>query len=81
VKSPTADVTWQKGAKRQMANLDRFIEEMHLFEKANLTVEHIDTINGVIGRVQFAAHVSSSETSCWSSAVETLHKWVTRVLQ
>lgn len=25
LKSPTADLTWQKGAKRQMANLDRCV--------------------------------------------------------
>ncbi|CAF0867462.1 unnamed protein product [Adineta steineri] len=44
LKSLTADITWQKGVKRQLANLDRFIEEIQLFDKINLTEEDINLI-------------------------------------
>ena len=33
MKNPQADLTWQKGAKRRMANLERFIEELMTFNK------------------------------------------------
>ncbi|CAF1327956.1 unnamed protein product [Adineta steineri] len=36
-----SDITWQKDAKRQLANLDRLIEETQLFDKIILTEEHI----------------------------------------
>lgn len=31
LKSPNADLTWAKGAKRQMANIDRFLNELSTF--------------------------------------------------
>lgn len=79
MKSPQADLTWQKGAKRQMANLDRFIEEIHLFEKANLTDDQIQVINEVINRVDL--NDKSLQHTSYLSAVQTLYKWVKRVLQ
>ncbi|CAF3502703.1 unnamed protein product [Rotaria socialis] len=79
LKSPTADVTWQKGAKRQMANLDRFIEETHLFDKVNLTEEQINLINGIIDRVHLEDKPLNQ--SSYHDAVFTLYKWVKRVLQ
>lgn len=79
MKSPTADVTWQKGAKRQMANLDRFIEETQLFDKVNLTEEQINLINGAIDRVQLEDKPLNQAT--YHNAVFTLYKWVKRVLQ
>jgi dynein heavy chain, axonemal len=33
VKGPQADLTWSKGAKRQMANLERFIEKLVSFDE------------------------------------------------
>ena len=33
LKSPNSDVTWSKGAKRQMANLDRFLDELSSFDE------------------------------------------------
>ena len=79
VKSPTADVTWQKGAKRQMANLDRFIEETQLFDKVNLTEEQINLIHSVITRVNIDDQ--SISQSSYYHAILTLFKWVKRVLQ
>ena len=32
LKSPTADLTWQKGAKRQMANLERLVDFLLAFD-------------------------------------------------
>jgi dynein heavy chain len=79
VKSPTADVTWQKGAKRQMANLDRFIEETQLFDKVNLTEEEINLINGVIDRVNIDDKATNQAS--YHNAIVALYKWVKRVLQ
>ncbi|CAF5003340.1 unnamed protein product, partial [Rotaria sp. Silwood1] len=79
LKSPTADITWQKGAKRQMANLDRFIEETQLFDKVNLTEEQINLINGVIDKVQLDD--KQLNQASYHNAVFTLYKWVKRVLQ
>ncbi|CAF0776217.1 unnamed protein product [Adineta steineri] len=66
LKSPTADITWQKGAKRQLPNLDRFIEETQLFDKINLTEEHNNLISAIINNFQ---HKNTS-----------LYKWVKRIL-
>ena len=79
MKSPTADVTWQKGAKRQMANLDRFIEETQLFDKVNLSEEQINLINSVIDRVNLED--KPANPTSYHSAVYTMYKWVKRVLQ
>ena len=79
MKSPDADVSWQKGAKRQMANLDRFIEEAQLFDKVKLNDEQIHLINSVIDEVHFDEQ--SAGQSSPHRAVFTLYKWVKRVLQ
>ncbi|CAF1538288.1 unnamed protein product, partial [Adineta steineri] len=52
VKSSTADITWQKCGKRQLTNLDRFIEETQLFDKINLTEEHINLITAIIDKTE-----------------------------
>ncbi|CAF4051023.1 unnamed protein product [Adineta steineri] len=67
LESPTADITWQKGAQRQLANLDRFIEGTQLFDEINLTEKHINLISAIINNFQL------KNTS--------LYKWVKRVLQ
>lgn len=36
LKSSNSDLTWSKGAKRQMANLDRFIDELMNFDDTPL---------------------------------------------
>jgi len=38
LKSPNSDVSWSKGAKRQMANLDRFLDELSSFDEISLPV-------------------------------------------
>lgn len=72
-------MTWQKGAKRQMANLDRFIEETQLFDKINLTEENINLINSVIEKVHFDEKLINQLT--YYNAAFSLFKWVKRVLQ
>ena len=62
-----------------MANLDRFLEEMQLFEKAPLTGEQIELISTVINRVQFQGTNIPSQN--FFHALEILQKWVQRVLQ
>ncbi|CAF1401641.1 unnamed protein product [Adineta steineri] len=60
-----SDITWQKGAKRQLANLDRFNEETQLFDKINLTEEHINLISGIIDNVQLE-NSSLNQTSYYN---------------
>ncbi|UJR11505.1 hypothetical protein I4U23_015686 [Adineta vaga] len=79
LKSPSADLTWQKGAKRQLANLDRFIEETQTFDKINLTEDQINLINSVIDRVQ--PEDSTLTHTSYYNAILILYKWVKRVLQ
>ena len=79
VKSPSADRSWHKGAKRQMANLERFIEQTQLFDQLNLTEEHIQAIEQTIDRVQLNDRALTLTPH--HSVVVTLHRWVKRVLQ
>ncbi|CAF4189092.1 unnamed protein product, partial [Adineta steineri] len=67
LKSSTADITWQEGAKRQLANLDKFMEETQLFDKTNL-------ISVIIDKVQLE-NISLNQTSYYNTVL-TLYKWV-----
>ncbi|CAF1408190.1 unnamed protein product [Adineta steineri] len=79
LKSPTADITWQEGAKRQLANLDRFIEETQLFDKTSLTEEHINLISAIIDNVQ--VENASLNLTSYYNAILTFYKWVKRISQ
>ncbi|CAF0874534.1 unnamed protein product [Adineta steineri] len=79
LESPTADITWQKGVKRQLANLDRFIEGTQLFDKMNLTEEHIILISAIIDNVTIEN--SSLNQTSYYNAILTFYKWVKRILQ
>ncbi|CAF1361605.1 unnamed protein product [Adineta steineri] len=61
-----SDITWQKSAKRQLANLDRFIEETQLFDKINLTEEYIHLISIIIDNVQLET-TSLNQTSYYNA--------------
>ncbi|CAF0911369.1 unnamed protein product [Adineta steineri] len=74
LKSPTADITRQKDAKRQLANLDRFIEETQLFAKINLSEEHIDLTSAIIDKVELE-NISLNQTSYYNTVL-TLYKWI-----
>ena len=41
LKSPSADLSWQRGAKRQLANLERFIDELNTFKEIELNESNI----------------------------------------
>jgi hypothetical protein len=72
------DVTWTKGAKRQMANLDRFIEELQSFDQHELTENTIKLLQDFDKKID---SYESSETGLHTDALNTLHRWTKGVLK
>ena len=86
VKSPTADVTWHKGAKRQMANLDRFLDELQTFDEHEITENTIKLLGDLENKINAGeatqsptADITSSESGAlpdlYKPALDTLHQW------
>lgn len=80
VKSPTADVTWQKGAKRQMANLDRFLDELQTFDEHEITENTIKLL-GDLDKKIISSETNIDENVTYMSALDTLHEWTKGVLK
>ncbi|XP_043910785.1 dynein beta chain, flagellar outer arm-like [Protopterus annectens] len=75
LKSPSADLTWSKGAKRQMANLDRFLDELITFDKIQLTEPTLQLLEANIGKHVFT--VENMEAKAGQNvAAGTLLKWL-----
>lgn len=74
VKSPQADLTWQKGAKRQMANLERFVEEMLLFDEASLLESTLQLVEPYLKKAAFDCATMLRKTE--NTACVSLAKWV-----
>ena len=79
-------MTWQKGAKRQMANLDRFLEELQSFDEFEMSVETIKILEDRIKRID--ADEGKEETQSTSSlqlnyteALTTLINWIKGVIK
>jgi dynein heavy chain, axonemal len=79
-------LTWQKGAKRQMANLDRFLEELQSFDEFEMSVETIKILEDRIKRID--ADEGKEETQSTSSlqlnyteALTTLNNWIKGVIK
>lgn len=86
MKSPTADLTWQKGAKRQMANLDRFLEELQSFDEFDLSEETIKILEDKIKRVDLDdakddAQSTNSMQLNYTEALSTLNDWIKGVIK
>ena len=82
VKSPTADVTWTKGAKRQMANLDRFLEELQSFDQHELTENTIKLLQDLDKKIEsYDPNETISQSAPHFEALITLHKWTKGVLK
>lgn len=81
MKSSTADITWTKGAKRQMANLDRFLEELQSFDQHELTENTIKLLQDLDKRIDSYSPHEASEQVAHVEALNTLHKWTKGVLR
>lgn len=74
VKTPQADLTWQKGAKRQMANLERFIEELMSFDDNVLPENTLSLVEPYLKKASFDPDTLEQKTSI--SACGALCRWV-----
>jgi dynein heavy chain len=81
VKTPTADVTWQKGAKRQMANLDRFIEELLTFDEREIAEHTIKTCDELCKRIETSGELSREPNQPYSEALTSLKQWISGVIK
>ena len=79
VKGPQADLTWQKGAKRQMANLERFIEELMTFEDSSLPESTLELVEPYLKKQSVDAEYMENKTR--NSACVSLCHWVHGVLR
>lgn len=77
VKNPQADLTWQKGAKRQMANLERFIEELMTFDEHVLPESTLLLVEPYLKKSSFDADTLEKKTN--NPACASLCRWVTGV--
>ncbi len=80
VKTPTADVTWQKGAKRQMANLDRFLEELLTFDDREIAENTIKLTEDLVKKID-ASEVKGEPLYPYTDALNTLHQWIKGVIK
>lgn len=78
LKSPSADLTWQKGAKRQMANLERFIDEMMVFDKNQLPESTLNLVEPYLKKASFDPDTLEKKTG--NSACGSLCRWVRGVV-
>jgi hypothetical protein len=84
LKSPTADVTWQKGAKRQMANLDRFLEELQTFDEREITENTIKLLDDLVKRIDSydtKEDTTTSNNASYIEALVSLEQWIKGVLK
>lgn len=82
VKSPTADVTWQKGAKRQMANLDRFLEELQSFDDREINENTIKLLEDLLKKIETnVLRDDSNKNASHVEALNSLYEWIKGVLR
>ena len=85
MKSATADVTWQKGAKRQIANLDRFLEELQTFDEHEMNDNTIRILEDLVRKIDQSEprdeDPKSPQHLPHTDALNTLHAWTKGVLK
>ncbi|CAH1797693.1 unnamed protein product [Owenia fusiformis] len=79
VKSPQADLTWQKGAKRQMANIERFIDELMSFDDNQLPEATLNLVEPYLKKSSFDP--DNIEKKSGNVASSSLCKWVRGVVR
>ncbi|KAE8625049.1 hypothetical protein XENTR_v10006145 [Xenopus tropicalis] len=75
LKSPNTDLTWAKGAKRQMANIDRFLNELLTFSSIKLPQSTLELLENNIKKAQFTPENMERKTG-GNLAVGTLMRWL-----
>ncbi|XP_078672103.1 uncharacterized protein LOC144911712 isoform X1 [Branchiostoma floridae x Branchiostoma belcheri] len=80
LKSPNSDLTWNKGAKRQMANLERFREELLAFDENQLPEETIEVVEQYLKKPGFTPETMQAKADN-NVAVAALCKWVKGVVR
>ena len=85
MKSASADVTWQKGAKRQMANLDRFLEELQTFDEHEINENTIRILEDLVRKIDSSEpkeeEAKVAQHLPYADALNTLHEWTKGVLK
>ena len=74
MKTPQADLTWQKGAKRQMANLERFVEELMSFDDNVLPESTLALVEPYLKKASFDQENIEKKTN--NTACAALCRWV-----
>lgn len=72
VKSPEADLSWQKGAKRQMANLERFKEEMLLVDRSHLSKEQVDLVSERLKNIRLEQDLSDVHLELIKESIKSI---------
>ncbi|XP_072166084.1 uncharacterized protein [Diadema setosum] len=74
LKSPSSDLTWSKGAKRQMANIERFIEELSAFDDSELPESTLNLVEPYLKKSSFQAKNMMRKNN--NAAAASLCNWV-----
>ncbi|XP_018424228.1 PREDICTED: dynein beta chain, flagellar outer arm-like [Nanorana parkeri] len=80
LKSPNTDLTWAKGAKRQMANLDRFMNELTTFHAAQLPQSTFELLEANIRKIQFTPE-NMERKAAGNMAAGSLMRWLQGAVQ
>lgn len=72
-------MTWAKGAKRQMANLDRFLEELQSFDDREMNESTIKVLEDLARRI--TSDESKEEHQPYHESLKTLQEWIHGVLR
>uniref|UniRef100_A0A8C5WK28 Dynein heavy chain n=1 Tax=Leptobrachium leishanense TaxID=445787 RepID=A0A8C5WK28_9ANUR len=75
LKSPNTDLTWAKGAKRQMANIDRFLNELINFSNTKLPQSTLELLESNLKKAQFTSE-NMEKKSGGNLAASNLLKWL-----
>ncbi|XP_022099208.1 dynein beta chain, ciliary-like [Acanthaster planci] len=79
LKSPSSDLTWSKGAKRQMANIERFLEELMQFDDSELPESTLNLVEPYLKKASFQPQNMQRKTN--NLAAASLCKWVRGVVR
>nr|XP_018669150.1 dynein heavy chain 9, axonemal [Ciona intestinalis] len=80
LKSPNSDVTWSKGAKRQMANLDRFLDELANFDEVPMPQGTLENLESFWEKETFTPENLTAKAG-GNTAAGSLLKWVQGVVR
>ncbi|XP_040278224.1 dynein beta chain, flagellar outer arm-like [Bufo bufo] len=80
LKSPNADLTWAKGAKRQMANIDRFLNELSTFHTSQLSQSTLELLDTNTKKIQFTPENMERKTA-GNAAAGSLMRWLQGAVQ